>query len=142
MKNKKVITVCISFGVFLFAFRWFYWDIIDIITPFLIFIPTIIILISTVIFLVYSIVYATKNAKKLRSKAFIPLLIVVVFILLNLFFPFTKTTLSLDFKLHYSARNEVVELIKSRELKSEDDNESLILLPQKYRGHDRKFYRS
>jgi len=60
------------------------------------------------------------------------LLIITVSTLICLFFPFTKTTLTLDFKLNYKARNEVVELIKTGELKPEETNERLITLPGKY----------
>lgn len=111
-----------------------FWDIIDIITPFLIWIPTIFFLVTTVIFLIYSVVYATKNAKYIKQKAFIPLLIIIASILLAVFFPFTNTILNLDFKLNYEARNEVVELIEDEELKPDSSNANLITLPQKYKN--------
>lgn len=124
----------ILFGLLLFLYRWFFWDIIDIITPFLIWIPSIALIFATVIFLIYSVVYATKNAKYIKQRAFFPLIIIVASILLAVFFPFTKIILNLDFKLNYDARNEVVAMIENGELKPDSSNENLITLPKKYKG--------
>ncbi len=134
MKTKRVCTMFILFGLLLFLYRWFFWDIIDIITPFLIWIPSIAFIFATVIFLIYSVVYATKNAKYIKQRAFFPLIIIVASILLALFFPFTKIILNLDFKLNYDARNEVVAMIENGELKPDSSNENLITLPKKYKG--------
>lgn len=133
MTDKKIINIYLLFGTFILVFHWFFWDIVDIITPFLIFIPLIIVLISVVGFLIHSFWIASKNVKRLKSKAFIPLLIIIVTILVNIFFPFTDASLQLNFLLNVNARNEVVNLIQTEELKPEKFNNLLIMLPLKYR---------
>jgi hypothetical protein len=109
MKTKMVLISSILYSISIFLIHWYLWDIIDLITPFLAFVPVIIILALSVSFLIYTVVYAIKNIKKLKLNSFIPLLIIALSIILNLTFPFTKANLNLDFKFNLSARNDVIE---------------------------------
>ncbi len=133
MKNRRVILIFIMFGLLFFLFHWYIWDLIDFFTLFLIFVPVAIISVIAAVFLIYSIVYAVRNTKELKLKAYVPLIIVVLSILLPLFFPFTEAALNLDFNLNFNARNEVVQLMKTGALKPEGNNENLIVLPEKFK---------
>lgn len=89
MKNRKVIAIFVIFSMLLFFFRWFYWDILNFVTPFFVLILTIILSSTTIIFAIYSVCYATINIKQMKQKAFIPIAIMVVLLLICMFFPFT-----------------------------------------------------
>lgn len=110
-------------------FRWYYWDIINIISPLLIIFPLSAAAISSLCFLVYALFYAAKNCTALKRMAYAPLLIISITIAMALFFPFTKMTLEMDFWTNLKARNTVVALIENVALQPEAENPHLIKLP-------------
>lgn len=133
MRLKFVIIVYTIFGVLLFATNWFFWDIIDIITPFLAFIPVIACMVLALIFLIGAIIYIVKNVKAEKWKAFIPLAILAASLTMYVTFPFTKVRLDCDFKLNLTARNQIIDMIKTGKLMPEEKNKTLITLPQRYK---------
>lgn len=68
MKTKTVFTISIILSILLFLFHWYLWDIIDLVTPFLILVPIIIILVFVAFVLIYTIVYAAKRNKGVKTK--------------------------------------------------------------------------
>lgn len=110
-------------------FRWYYWDIVNIITPLLIIFPLSAAVIFSVCFLAYALVYAAQYCETLKHMAYAPLVIISITIAMALFFPFTKMTLELDFWTNFKARNTVVALIENGALQPEAENPHLIKLP-------------
>lgn len=133
MSIEKIVKRFIIHGIVILLFCWFFWDIINIISPFLIFIPLIAAAISCIGFLVYALAYAGTHLKTIWHMALAPLVIISITIGLALFFPFTAVTLGLDFWANLNARNEVRALIESGALPPESESPYLIKLPWRYK---------
>lgn len=85
--------------------------------------------------LLLSIKYIYKNRRAIRLQVFIPLLINFITIFIVLFTPLSDIVLEADFSLNKNAREKVVSLIESGDLKPNvEHNEKLIHLPSEYRN--------
>jgi hypothetical protein len=78
----------------------------------------------------WSIIYIFYEFKVKENRAFLPLIINAIAILILLYFPFVKVWLKINFMVMESARTEVVGLVESRRLISDD--RSQISLPPAY----------
>lgn len=129
MNSRKIVNLYLTHASMMLIFRWYYWDIINIISPLLIIFPLLAAVIFSVFFLAYALFYAAKHCTALKSMAYAPLVIISITIAMALFFPFTKMTLELDFLMNFKARNTVVTLIENGMLQPETENTNLIKLP-------------
>lgn len=129
MNPRKIVNLYLMHASIMLIFRWYYWDIINIISPLLIIFPLSAAAISSLCFLVYALFYAAKNCTALKRMAYAPLLIISITIAMALFFPFTKVTLEMDFWTNLKARNTVVALIENGTMQPEAENPNLIKLP-------------
>lgn len=129
MNPRKIINLYLTHASIMLIFRWYYWDIVNIITPLLIIFPLSAAVIFSVCFLAYALVYAAQYCETLKHMAYAPLVIISITIAMALFFPFTKMTLELDFWTNFKARNTVVALIENGALQPEAENPHLIKLP-------------
>ncbi|BAU29816.1 hypothetical protein DFP93_112100 [Aneurinibacillus soli] len=103
------------------------WELVDFFTPF--FMP-VIWLCAVIFFLVVAIASISIAVKE---KVWKPLLVQGVALSLYLFVPFTSIMISLDFYLYKSARQEVIRMVESQELRpTVSETSSLIHLPPKY----------
>lgn len=80
-----------------------------------------------------STIYIYKHKRRLNTYTFIPLMFNLLTILIVLFTPFSDIMLKINFSVNKSAREEVIQLIKSEVLKSNvAHNKTLIHLPENY----------
>jgi len=78
----------------------------------------------------WSIIYCFREFKVKKTRAFLPLIINAIAVFILLYFPFVKVWLEINFLALESARTEVVALVESRGLISDDRNQ--ISLPSAY----------
>jgi len=128
-----IISFSILSSALLLLIRIFKWTLVDIFSEFLF---PFIELGGAIIFLIIStlsVIYLGFKAQKLKYKAFIPLTINLVTFIMVFTIPFTSIMLYLDFKFNMDEREEVVEMVKSKELESNDLNDDrIIILPEEY----------
>lgn len=115
---------------------FFRWTLMDILTPFLGFILmsviwglVIIILITSI---VLSLIYLVTSVRRQKFIATIPLIICLFVVLGAYFIPFTKLSVSYDFRTNFSKRVEIVEQIQTGQLKitpTYGENMSAVVLP-------------
>ena len=129
MNPRKIINLYLTHASIMLIFRWYYWDIINIISPLLIIFPLSAAAIFSICFLAYALAYAVQYCETLKRIAYAPLLIISITIAMALFFPFTMVTLDLDFLMNFKARNTVVALIEKGALQPEAEIPHLIKLP-------------
>ncbi|XCN73337.1 MAG: hypothetical protein Q3M24_00860 [Candidatus Electrothrix aestuarii] len=112
-----------------------FWELIDILTPFifpLILMGVLVIFWAT---LAWSLVHVLRKKRYKKTFAFFPLGMQLLALLIIMTVPFSSIMLDLDFKRHLKEREKVVSRVISGELKPNvAHNTSLILLPddQKY----------
>ncbi|WP_027409134.1 hypothetical protein [Anoxybacteroides tepidamans] len=126
-REKLWILSCISSLLVLF-YELFQWAIIDVVTPF--FTPFLWLLVFGFFFItmVRTVIHLFKN------KDWKPAAIHAVTILLLIFFPFTKITLNLDFRMNQQEREQVAKMVEKGELRPNVSGDAtLIRLPKQYK---------
>lgn len=107
------------------------WELIDILTPFLLG-PIIVFLRFTQIGLILlSIIYFIYRVRKGIIQAFIPLAINIGALLIVLFVPFTKIWLDRQFKSNWEDYQAIIEQVEKGEIAPDGDDE-LVMLPLEY----------
>ncbi|KQL50401.1 hypothetical protein AN964_22305 [Heyndrickxia shackletonii] len=128
MQRQRKLLLLSLFSSFLVILNGFFqWSIVEIITPFLMFPFWLVLFVFFIVITVLAIVqlFKYKNWK--------PFVIQAVTIIILFYFPFTQTMLDLDFKMHKSEREEVVDKVVSGKYKyNVPDSPSLIHLPKQY----------
>ncbi|MFD0051232.1 hypothetical protein ACFVHQ_18250 [Actinomycetes bacterium NPDC127524] len=127
MKKNKILQLSLISSVFVILYMFFQWEIIDIVTPFLIF-PVLLLVFG---FFIYITVRAIINLFKVQDWK--PVVIQVITILLLFFVPFNQIILYIDFNINKSEREQVAKMVENGELKPDvSNNTSLIQLPKKF----------
>ncbi|MES9759898.1 hypothetical protein ABWK29_25885, partial [Priestia megaterium] len=105
----------------------FQWDLIDIITEFLMLPIWLFVYAFFIIMTIWTLIHLLKNRK------WQPFVIQLITILLWLFFPFNQINLDLNFRSHQDKREEVATKIENGVIKPNVPNSpSLIQLPKEY----------
>lgn len=124
-RKLLVLSLLSSFLVILNGF--FQWNIVEIITPFLM-LPF-----WLALFGFFIVITVQAIVQLFKYKNWKPFAIQAITIIFLFYFPFTQTMLDLDFKMHKSEREEVVNKVVSGKFKyNVPDNPSLIHLPKQY----------
>ena len=107
---------------------FFQWNLVDIITEFLM-LP-----IWLLVFGFFIVITVKSIINLFNNKEWKPFAIQLLTVLLWIFFPFNQVILDLDFKMNKTEREKVVEMVINGTLKPNvSHNASLILLPKKYK---------
>ncbi|QSX22290.1 hypothetical protein J0P05_08680 [Priestia megaterium] len=105
----------------------FQWDLIDIITEFLMLPIWLFVYAFFIIMTIWTLIHLLKNRK------WQPFVIQLITILLWFFFPFNQINLDLNFRIHQDKREEVATKIENGVIKPNVPNSpSLIQLPKEY----------
>lgn len=132
-KNKS-LTLAFFSGSLLILIQIFRWEILDLFFFLELFLESFVAGIF-IISIIFSIVHFFRSKKKKNKKAFYPLLLNGLTLLIIAFVPFTDILLNIDFSSNIKAREEVVHLIESGAIKPNvTDNPRLIQLPNQYKG--------
>jgi hypothetical protein len=126
LEHNQLLNLSFVSSILVLLLAFFQWNLIDIITVFLM---------LPIRFLVYGFFIVTVGTSiyLLKNKYWKPFAIQLLTILLWLFFPFTKIMLDLDFKMNKTEREEVIQMVEKGTLKPNVlHNSSLIQLPGKY----------
>lgn len=127
LKHNPLLYLSLVSSILVILVAFFQWNLIEIITEFLM-LP-----IWFVVFGFFIIITVKTITNLLKNKDWKPFTIQLITILLWLFFPFTQVMLDLDFKMNKSDREEVVKMVENGTLKPNVSyDSSLIQLPEKY----------
>jgi hypothetical protein len=127
LKDNRLLFLSLASSILVILIAFFQWNLIDIITEFLM-LPIWLVVFGFFIFITVKTI--TNLIKKRDWKPFV---IQLLTILLWLFFPFTQVMLDVDFQMNKSEREEVVGMIENGTLKPNVPNSpSTIHLPEKY----------
>jgi len=127
LKDNRLLFLSLASSILVILIAFFQWNLIDIITEFLM-LPIWLVVFGFFIFITVKTI--TNLIKKRDWKPFV---IQLLTILLWLFFPFTQVMLDVDFKMNKSEREEVVAMVENGTLKPNVPNSpSTIHLPEKY----------
>ncbi len=121
-------SICFSLAVILF--NAFQWNLVPVLTVFLIGPFLLCSWIILAILIILSLVYLLRQIRIHPKQAFIPLVINVTTILILLFVPFTNFWLAFEFRLNKSDYDKVVEMVKNEEI--QPDNFGIAKLPSEY----------
>ncbi|MCA9354441.1 MAG: hypothetical protein KC877_02895 [Candidatus Kaiserbacteria bacterium] len=131
---KNVPRLCYFAAVVVLLFTYFQWDIINIVTPFLIIFVAGPVYIFYLVTLVLSVVYLFKKWKSLKYNAMIPFGASYIALILLTAFPFVEAKIYIDFYVNKYQFNRTVEMVHSGEIYPNTDyNRSMIHLPLGYR---------
>ena len=123
----KLLILALVSSMLVILNGFFQWNLIEIITPFLM-MP-----VWLVVFGFFIVITVRAIFQLFKYKNWQPLAIQAVTILFLIYFPFTKVMLDLDFKMHKTDREKVVSMVESGKLKPNvPDSPSLIQLPKRY----------
>ena len=127
MKRNKMLQLSIISSVIVILYMFFRWEIIDIITEFLM-LPVLLL-----VFGFFIIVSIGTIITLIKNKDWKPIVIQVITILLLFFVPFNQIILDINFKMNKSEREQVAKMVENGELTPNvSHNSSLIHLPKKY----------
>jgi hypothetical protein len=127
MKRNKLLYLSIFSSVLVLLYMFFQWELIDLITEFLI-VPVLLI-----VFGVFTIITVLAIIALFKNKNQKPIVIQAITILLLFIVPFNQIILDIDFKLNKSDRERVAKMVETGELKPNVSyNTTLIHLPKKY----------
>ncbi len=127
LKHNRHLFLALVSSILVILLGFFQWNLVDIITEFLMLPIWLLVFGFFIVITVKSIIILFKN------KEWKPFIIQLVTVLLWLFFPFTQVMLNLDFKMNKIEREAVVQMVENGTLKPNVSyNSSLIKLPQKY----------
>lgn len=133
-KFSQVLLFSIATSVGLMVVKWYQWDLIDLLTPFLFFPLQLLVYGVWLGAVVWSVAEIFTQTERRQIQAFVALTIATVTAIAIIYVPFTQITLAIDFARHLDRRQEVVVSVDSGALKPNvSHNSSLIRLPEKYR---------
>ena len=127
MKRNRLLLLSLISSLLVILVSLFQWDLIDIITEFLMLPIWLFVYAFFIIMTIWTLIHLLKNRK------WQPFVIQLITILLWLFFPFNQINLDLNFRIHQDKREEVATKIENGVIKPNvSDSPSLIQLPKKY----------
>ncbi len=125
-KQWKNLTLILIINYLLFMSRWFSDEIFE--NLFIFCIPIYFVLVlAYIIISIYVFIDILKNRKIIN---FIVLIIMIIGIILNVFFPFQKIKYSFNFKKYFDQRNEVINYVRDDDIILDENNKAT--LPLKY----------
>ncbi|MFY2251436.1 hypothetical protein ACOSZH_16190 [Priestia megaterium] len=127
MKRSRLLVLSLISSLLVILVSLFQWDLVDIITEFLMLPVWLFVYAFFIIITVWALIHLFKNRK------WQPLVIQLITIILWFFFPFTQVNLDLNFKIHQEKREEAAAKIENGMIKpTVPDSPSLIQLPKEY----------
>ncbi|MGG1887797.1 hypothetical protein ABDI02_17455 [Priestia megaterium] len=127
MKRNRLLLLSLISSLLVILVSLFQWDLIDIITEFLMLPIWLFVYAFFIIMTIWTLIHLLKNRK------WQPFVIQLITILLWLFFPFNQINLDLNFRSHQDKREEVATKIENGVIKPNVPNSpSLIQLPKEY----------
>jgi hypothetical protein len=127
VKHSRLLLLSLISSLFVILVSLFQWDLVDIITEFLMLPIWLFVYAFFIIMTIWTLIHLFKKRK------WQPFVIQLITILLWFFFPFNQVNLDLNFKIHQDKREEVATQIENGVIKPNvSDSPSLIQLPKKY----------
>ena len=127
MKHSRLLLLSLISSLFVILVSLFQWDLVDIITEFLMLPIWLFVYAFFIIMTIWTLIHLFKKRK------WQPFVIQLITISLWFFFPFNQVNLDLNFKIHQDKREEVATKIENGVIKPNvSDSSSLIQLPKKY----------
>ncbi|WP_377519519.1 hypothetical protein [Priestia megaterium] len=127
MKHSRLLLLSLISSLFVILVSLFQWDLVDIITEFLMLPIWLFVYAFFIIMTIWTLIHLFKKRK------WQPFVIQLITILLWFLFPFNQINLDLNFKIHQDKREEVATKIENGVIKpNASDSPSLIQLPKKY----------
>jgi len=128
---KTIIIIFSVWGIFIILYKWFYSEIYQLFTPFLLIIPAVLLLVLSVFLGLWSILILIERVKSDRFVSALPLLIFIIITLIDFFTSFDLLKVRLEYLLYTEKRSEIISEIKNGSLK--DDGIGNVELPHGYR---------
>lgn len=127
MKHSRLLLLSLISSLFVILVSLFQWDLVDIITEFLMLPIWLFVYAFFIIMTIWTLIHLFKKRK------WQPFVIQLITISLWFLFPFNQINLDLNFKIHQDKREEVATKIENGVIKPNvSDSPSLIQLPKKY----------
>lgn len=127
MKHSRLLLLSLISSLFVILVSLFQWDLVDIITEFLMLPIWLFVYAFFIIMTIWTLIHLFKKRK------WQPFVIQLITISLWFLFPFNQVNLDLNFKIHQDKREEVATKIENSVIKPNvSDSPSLIQLPKKY----------
>ncbi|MDM8148426.1 hypothetical protein [Priestia megaterium] len=127
MKHSRLLLLSLISSLFVILVSLFQWDLVDIITEFLMLPIWLFVYAFFIIMTIWTLIHLFKKRK------WQPFVIQLITISLWFLFPFNQVNLDLNFKIHQDKREEVATKIENDVIKPNvSDSPSLIQLPKKY----------
>ncbi|ADF38578.1 hypothetical protein [Priestia megaterium] len=127
MKHSRLLLLSLTSSLFVILVSLFQWDLVDIITEFLMLPIWLFVYAFFIIMTIWTLIHLFKKRK------WQPFVIQLITISLWFLFPFNQVNLDLNFKIHQDKREEVATKIENGVIKPNvSDSPSLIQLPKKY----------
>ena len=127
-----LVIIYLVWGIGALLYKWFYSEIYQVFTPFLLIIPDIIILSLSAYAGIFSIGTLVKRVRSERFMSAIPLLIFLIITSLYFFTSFALPKVRLEYLLYTEKRDTIISEIKNGILK--DDGIGNVELPDGYRN--------
>lgn len=134
--NKAVLSSFIKFytgfNLFLIIFTFFQWDLVEILTSFLL--PFVILILWAIlgILVLISAVSIPFDFRIYSWKSLLPIIINGSTLLILLYVPFTSIYLNLEFLIKKAGYEQVVKMIENNQLQSSNET-GLVTLPSNYK---------
>jgi len=127
VKHSRLLLLSLISSLFVILVSLFQWDLVDIITEFLMLPIWLFVYAFFIIMTIWTLIHLFKKRK------WQPFVIQLITISLWFLFPFDQINLDLNFKIHQDKREEVATKIENGVIKpNASDSPSLIQLPKKY----------
>ncbi|MEJ9305467.1 hypothetical protein ABEW33_20605 [Priestia megaterium] len=127
MKHSRLLLLSLISSLFVILVSLFQWDLVDIITEFLMLPIWLFVYAFFIIMTIWTLIHLFKKRK------WQPFVIQLITISLWFLFPFNQVNLDFNFKIHQDKREEVATKIENGVIKPNvSDSPSLIQLPKKY----------
>ena len=127
MKHSRLLLLSLISSLFVILVSLFQWDLVDIITEFLMLPIWLFVYAFFIIMTIWTLIHLFKKRK------WQPFVIQLITISLWFLFPFNQVNLDLNFKIDQDKREEVATKIENGVIKPNvSDSPSLIQLPKKY----------
>jgi len=127
VKHSRLLLLSLISSLFVILVSLFQWDLVDIITEFLMLPIWLFVYAFFIIMTIWTLIHLFKKRK------WQPFVIQLITISLWFFFPFNQVNLDLNFKIHQDKREEVATKIENGVIKPNvSDRPSLIQLPEEY----------
>ncbi|WP_257063206.1 hypothetical protein [Priestia megaterium] len=127
MKHSRLLLLSLISSLFVILVSLFQWDMVDIITEFLMLPIWLFVYAFFIIMTIWTLIHLFKKRK------WQPFVIQLITISLWFLFPFNQVNLDFNFKIHQDKREEVATKIENGVIKPNvSDSPSLIQLPKKY----------